>query len=235
MAILVANCPRCGTRHTNFDVKACITLNSQYDWQHRYECFVVCRSCIRGSVVILKIGSIDYGKQFNNPDKVLASNIGLENFFEVTDFVTLKDHTKHNPPEFLPDDLRDAFLEAESCFGINCYNAAATMFRLCIDIATKPMLPEFEEGKPPNRRTRRDLALRLVWLFDNNFLPDSVRELAQCIREDGNDGAHAGNLKRVDAEDILDFTYALLSRLYTEPKKLELAKKRREDRRKSPK
>ena len=78
------------------------------------------------------------------------------------------------------------------------------------------------------------MALRLAWLFEHNILPDSVKELAKCIREDGNDGAHAGTISKIDAEDVLDFTYALLHRLYTEPKKLELAQKRRDDRRNPP-
>ena len=56
-------------------------------------------------------------------------------------------------------------------------------------------------------------------------------KLATCIREDGNDGAHAGTLTKADADDLVDFTIALLERLITEPKKLELAKERRETRR----
>ena len=35
-----------------------------------------------------------------------------------------------------------------------------------------------------------------------------------------------------DAEDILDFTFELLERLYTEPHRLELASARRAERRK---
>jgi hypothetical protein len=40
-------------------------------------------------------------------------------------------------------------------------------------------------------------------------------------------GAHAGNLTKPDAEDVLDFTEALLERLVTEPKRLEIAQQRR--------
>jgi hypothetical protein len=39
-------------------------------------------------------------------------------------------------------------------------------------------------------------------------------------------------LNKADAEDLLDFTVALLERLYTEPERLKLAKARREERRK---
>ena len=106
------------------------------------------------------------------------------------------------------------------------------MFRLCVDLTTRPMLPA-EDVEGLNARTRRDLGLRLPWLFANNRLPSGLRELSTAIREDGNDGAHQGTLTKEDAEDLLDFTVALLQRVFTEPKQLELATKRREKRRPS--
>jgi hypothetical protein len=96
------------------------------------------------------------------------------------------------------------------------------MFRLCVDLATRTMLPE-GEGQGLNRTVRRNLGLRLPWL--------SLRDLSTCIKDDGNDGAHEGTLSAQDAADILDFTYVLLERIYTEPKRIELAKERRAARR----
>jgi hypothetical protein len=104
------------------------------------------------------------------------------------------------------------------------------MFRMCVDLATRSMLPSGEEAGL-NAKTRRDLGLRLPWLFERGYLPADLRELSTCIREDGNDGAHAGTLMREDAEDLLDFTRALLERVYTEPERLRLAEERRVARR----
>ena len=61
------------------------------------------------------------------------------------------------------------------------------MFRLCLDLATRPLLPKPDEAdKPqPNARQRRDLGLRLPWLFENGLLPRELQELAGCIREKG--------------------------------------------------
>ncbi len=84
-----------------------------------------------------------------------------------------------------------------------------------------------------NRATRRNLGLRLPWLFDNGSLPEGLRQLSTCVKEDGNDGAHAGTLTTKDAEDLLDFTTVLLERLYTEPERLRLAVERRLQRRNS--
>jgi Domain of unknown function (DUF4145) len=72
----------------------------------------------------------------------------------------------------------------------------------------------------------------LQWLFEKNLIDPALRELAKCIREDANDGAHVGNLSKEDAEDILDFTFTLLERLVTEPERLKQAEKRRIERRK---
>jgi hypothetical protein len=62
----------------------------------------------------------------------------------------------------------------------------------------------FCECRSCNSKQRRDLGLRLPWLFDNGLLPADLRELAHCIKEEGNDGAHAGTLAKEDAEDLLD-------------------------------
>ena len=99
----------------------------------------------------------------------------------------------------------------------------------------RPLLPNPTDTSitnQPNEKTRRDLGLRLPWMFDNKLIDPALRELAKCIREDGNDGAHAGNLSKEDAEDLLDFTATLLERLVTEPKRLERAEARRKQRRK---
>lgn len=137
------------------------------------------------------------------------------------------------PPDHLPAEIENTFKEGAACLVISCNNAAATMFRLCIDLATRPLLPVPDDStKPqPNGKTRRDLGLRLAWLFDNGILPADLRELAKCVREDAKDGAHVGNLTSEDAADLLDFTTALLERLFTEPKKLQLAEARRAARR----
>src|SRR5260370_39881292 len=90
------------------------------------------------------------------------------------------------------------------------------------------MLPHQDENVPGlNNRTRRDLGPRLPWLFEQGRLPSDFRDLSSCIREDGNDGAHQGTLTRQEAEDLLDSTIALLERIFTEPRRLEIAKERR--------
>jgi hypothetical protein len=153
----------------------------------------------------------------------------LNDLFSIKGHVSLRDHVNVRPPEFLPEEIKKTFIEGAACFTIQCYNAAATMFRLCIDLVTRPLLPDSSDDtiKQPNHRQSRDLGPRLQWLFEHNRLDPSLKELASCIREDGNDGAHVGNLTKDDAADILDFTTRLLERLVTEPERLKQAEARR--------
>lgn len=197
-----------------------------------YELFAVCRHCERSTVFVAVdpgIDERDFVEQCGGPSKVKGS---LNGFVNLEGHVSLKDRAGVAAPEHLPEEILRAFNEGATCVAVKCYNAAGTMFRLCIDLATRPLLPHGEhEGL--NARTRRDLGLRLPWLFDHGYLPEALRELSVCVKDDGNDGAHAGTLRKEDADDLLDFTAVLLERMFTEPKRLELAKQRRDERRAS--
>lgn len=228
MAQLVADCPRCGSKKTTFDTHAQVFSFRKYDWQNHYEVFSVCRHCGSSTVFVLAQKEVGYSNSLEQGALIKGSN-SANDFAEVAGFISIKDVLSVAPPEHLPTAITAAFTEGATCLAVECYNAAAAMFRLCIDLATCPLLPA--EDETLNRKTRRDLGLRLPWMFDKGLLPSDLRELSSCVKEDGNDGAHAGNLGKPDAEDLLDFAYAFLERLYTEPKRLELAQKRREKRR----
>lgn len=228
MAELVADCPRCGANRITFDLKSETFIHERHNWQKWYEAFCICRHCSRSTVFLLCDLGIEEGKYIN---KNGLSNISgsVNSLVRVQGHVSQKDRTPTEPPEFLPAEIQSAFTEGATCLAVGCFNASATMFRLCVDLATKARLPE--ETQEPNSKIRRNLGLRLQWLFNNTLLPEELRELSSCIKEDGNDGAHEGTLKKEDAEDLLDFTIALLERLYTEPERLRLAKERRDQRR----
>jgi hypothetical protein len=239
MSLLVANCPRCGTGRVTFDVTAANTAGRRYSWQPRYEVFSVCRACHTASIFIISVSQLKRKdakgeNAFGKPEDIVRYEHGLNELFEVERFISLRDQVFLRPPQHLPEPIIAGFNEAAACLSIGCNNAAATMFRLCIDLATRPLLPDpADETKPqPNAKVRRDLGLRLNWLFENSLIQPSLRELAKCIREDANDGAHVGNLTTEDAEEVAEFTVVLLERLFTEPKQLELAEKRRIERRK---
>lgn len=231
--MIVADCPRCGAKGHTFDVLAQQYLYQEYKWQNWYEVFCVCRNCGRSSVWLIGLSDIKRRDDFYGGRKIVEFKDSLNPFFEVKRYIGLRDNVTIRPPEHVPKDIENAFNEGATCLSVSCYNAAATMFRLCVDLVTRPLLPDPSDNQAPqpNSKQRRDLGLRLAWLFENGKLPLELRDLAKCIREDANDGAHTGNLTKPDAEDVLDFTEALLERLVTEPKRLEIAQQRRDRRR----
>lgn len=239
MPLLVADCPRCTARAMTFDVTAQVFRRQEYNWLNWHEVFSVCRQCHRPTVFLIKMtlrgSQLNHAvsEKFSHDQKFLMSfTDALNPYFDVDRYISLRDLATVEASELLPADIKATFDEGAACFSIACYNAAATMFRLCLDMASRPLLPD-PNVTPPNSRQRRDLGLRLAWLFDNGLLPMALKELAQCVREDANDGAHAGTLTKEDVEDLIDFTKAFLERLITEPKKLELAEDRRKARRTS--
>jgi Domain of unknown function (DUF4145) len=229
MAQLIENCPRCGAKSITFDMLSDHLFALNYSWQRVVEAFCVCRSCERSTVFILKQSHTDYERIFDNGLHSYESVVNR--YVEIDGYVNIKYLALRKSPEYVPENIEEIFKEAVTCLSLNCFNASATMFRLCLDTATRSLLPSNDiDGL--NKKIRRSLGFRLKWLFDTKRLPDSFRELSSCVKDDGNDGAHAGTLASDDSEDLLDFTIALLERLYTEPEKLRLAKERRAERRK---
>ena len=208
-----------------------------------YEVFSVCRNCRRSTIFLIIQNSKGFNRDLNSeiaikisskPSSLMEIQGSLNSIFEVRRPITIRDNATISAPLYLPDEIKAAFEEGAACHAIGCYNAAGTMFRLCLDLVTRPLLPETEDKtRPqPTASQRRTLGFRLPWLFDNHLLPEAMRDLANAVREDGNDSAHSGNITENDASDLLDFTVALLERLVTETKKLEMAAERRALRRK---
>ncbi|MCF8151081.1 MAG: DUF4145 domain-containing protein [Sulfuritalea sp.] len=212
-----------------FDLVAHTQVGYRHNWQSWYEAFCICRHCSRSTVFLLSEKGIDESKAIRQSG-LNKLPVAANKLVTVENYVSLKDAKAISPPEHLPPEILSVFSEGATCLAVGCFNAAGTMFRLCVDLATKSLLPE-ADANGLNSKIRRNLGLRLPWLFEQGLLPTALQELSSCIKEDGNDGAHDGTLGKEDAEDLLDFTFALLERMYTEPERLRLAKERRESRR----
>ena len=227
MSVLVEDCPRCGSRKMTFDVRAETQVGVINNWQRKLELFCICRECSQSTVFVAYQKHSSHSEYFREGLHTLDASIEI--FVYRRGYISTLDHNANPPPEHLPEEIENVFKEGSMCMTANCYNAAATMFRLCLDLATKSLMPENDEGL--NNRVKRSLGLRLTWLFDNGKLPGILKDLSTCIKDDGNDGAHEGTISKEDAEDILDFTFNLLERLYTLPEKIKIASERRKERR----
>lgn len=213
MPELITDCPRCGVKHITFSV-----LAAHQAGHRQYEIFGPCRSCGRSATFLIeaKPGFFDTW-----PMELTVVN----EIFDITRAITLRDMAATPAPDALPPSILSSFNEGSLCVSVGCYNAAGAMFRLCLDLATKDLLAKLppEQGK---KLSNRPLGPRIDELLKANLLPEELHELASVIKDDGNDGAHDGTLTQVEAEDLLDFTVALLERRFTFPAKLMAAKAR---------
>ena len=129
--------------------------------------------------------------------------------------------------------IESVISEGNICFSVGCYNAAAAMYRLALDLATKNLLTDTNVSEP-NGHVRRNLGPRIEWLLKVGGLPSDLKALAAAVKDNGNDGAHDGTLVKNDAEDVKDFCIELVRRLFTEPERIRLAEARRESRKETP-
>lgn len=232
MSELVVNCPRCGARKITAIILAAYFTEIRHDWLTCHDAFSVCKNCHQTTVFLLELTDYNY-KDIHVKTGIAKIPDSVNNYFKVAGYRSLKDNVSVRAPEHVPANIVTAFDEGAVCLSVNCFNAAGTMFRLCVDHATNALLPPTDvDGL--NKQIRRSLGLRVQWLLATNRLPKDLQELSKCIKEDGNDGAHAGTLTKPDVEDLLDFTVLLLERLYTEPMRLQLAQDRRNKRRGNP-
>ncbi len=226
-AHIVTECPRCHSTMITLEVISSTELDES---DLTFECACVCRHCRRMSVFnILStegasalFGAIHNGKALIPPRFRIMFPVKVGFFKDIP------------APAGCPDCVSAAFQEASRCLDVDCFNASATMFRLTVDFATRTLLPDAlqaDEITVPSRRQRENLYERLKWLFKSGRLGADLHELADCIREDGNDGAHDGTLTKNDAEDLRDFATALLARIFTQPAQIAAAKARRDARR----
>lgn len=236
MSYLVTDCPRCGIKNSMVDIRYSI-LKPKDKGLNIWELFAECRECTSGFLLKARarksagISTVDVIRMYGGfvPH---ADSGSLDDLIEILGPVSLEDFVGGDVPEHLPDPVRRAFAEGTMCIAGGCPNAAAAMFRLAMDLATKEQLDLVPptESQPP-AEAKNNLSKRLQWLFDNNLLPGFLKELAKTIRENGNDGAHDGSLSMDDAYNLYDFSEALLAEIYTNPGRLKSMAARRAARR----
>lgn len=143
----------------------------------------------------------------------------------------LEDPYRLYPPEdaplsfTIPEPIRNSYKEALSCFNrAKAYTATAILCRKTLE----GMCSEygFDKGNLPTR---------LQKLRDKGVIESRLYEWADMLRLFGNDAAHDVNvtISKKDAEDILEFTHAILEYVFTFQDKFEKFKQRRSAEKKS--
>ncbi len=231
MSIISANCPRCGDKNTTFGVNGYNFIRNDSAGRHAYELFAVCRHCSQATIFFI-FSSREITQQALDALNS-TKEVSLNSYYTIARFISLRDNIVHRPPDSIPDPIKAVFEEGAACFSIECWNATGAMFRTCLDLASKDKIQGVNE-KDITKPQRENMAARIEWLFDNKKLPENLKDLADCIRHDGNDGAHDGTLGKDEADDLLDFTIQILEHFYTQPAKAEESRRRRAERKAKP-
>ncbi|SFT43724.1 protein of unknown function [Pseudovibrio denitrificans] len=226
MSEFVADCLWCGCKKMTFEYVGEHAKIDLFDDVENVQFFGTCRNCEAGSVLTCKPK-----RQMNRYEhqERWAEDQGYSRSV-FTDLVQLRPPAVNQIPcpEHVPEPIRSAFDEGAKCLTEDCYNATGAMFRLCLDLTTKDKLPQTPaDDGGPNKYVRGNLAARINWLCEEEHLNPKLKRFAEKIKLDGNDGAHVGNLKKIDAEDLATFTKHLLENIYTLPESLELSFERR--------
>jgi len=235
MSTFVFDCPSCNAKKSTFDVKGHTLRPSSIEY-FSWVLFSTCRVCsesfsVNAEVELLKHSTL---KRLNtsNPQGVFVSiknfldtHVDISGWFDEFNYSPILPNAEL-PPEYIPSDIEEIFNEAAKCFAIGCFNASGAMFRLCLDITTKHILVQ-NHNLSPSANDNKSIHSRLNWIFSKNILPRDLEDLSRGIKDDGNDAAHDGTLTKDDAADLLDFTYILLERVYTEPARVQNAQQRR--------
>lgn len=238
MSTFVFDCPSCSAQNSTFDVTGASTkpIAPQFAyWALLSTCRACKQSCCIETHLIsttfdhIKINYVSMETRIKAVRSILNSENDLSDNFKNFVYKPILPNSEQ-PPEYLPTEVEEKFKEAAKCLAIGCYNSAGAMFRLCLDITTKQILDN-NAHKNPTANDKKSIHTRLKWIFDNGILPSDLEDLSRGIKDDGNDAAHDGSLSKVDAEDLLDFTYILLERVYTEPARVQNAAQRRVTRR----
>lgn len=104
----------------------------------------------------------------------------------------------------IPEELREEFNEARTCFQAKAHRASVMMARHAL-----------ERTCHMNGATKGTLQAKLETLEKQGTISGDLTEWADLLRLTGNSGAHDDDdVSPKDAEDMLDFTEALLNHLY---------------------
>ncbi|WP_156359841.1 DUF4145 domain-containing protein [Sphingomonas sp. Leaf10] len=228
-ATFFADCPRCNTVKATFDASSAVEIPGRPD---SFSTFGACRNCRRASIFNLfnKYNSKSpMDKAFTNNS--LNDGFGISLSKPVFSGVAAC-------PEYVPEDIERVFREAGTCFSVGAFDASGAMSRKVLDASTRtlvnvePQSVDKDHADYISWKQFKDLRLRLDWLFERNKLPNSLKELASCVHQDGNDAAHSlETIGRESALDLQDFTISILETLYTVPGRVAANIQRREQRR----
>lgn len=199
MPVLVYDCPRCASARMTHELVYARKLDQAGNVLHA---MMACARCNDTSVVVLlplPVGSL-------TPKDVPH----IEDYFKPID-IRPKPETIE-APYGTPDRIARRFIEAEGGFRSGHWNSAVTMYRSCLDIATKQLAPN---------HAKLAMAKRIRAMSTDNQLPPAMADWADQVRLDGNEAVHGEDeFSEDEAAPLRHFTRMFLTYAYEMPQRV---------------
>ena len=112
-------------------------------------------------------------------------------------------------PNHTPPSVAGRFLEGEAAYERHSWNAAVSMYRSALDIATKSL---------PGVPAKQSFYTRLKWLADNGRITAEMKTWADRVRLEGNEALHdPDDFTEEDARPLRLFTLSFLRYMFELP------------------
>src|SRR5689334_6267135 len=115
MSLLIANCPRCGSKSITFQILGQVHTDTEYGWQKFYELFCQCRACQRTTIFVVHPTTETPREVRDSEGGPIRLKIAINSFYQVARYISLRDQITRKLPENLPDDIANAFKEGATC------------------------------------------------------------------------------------------------------------------------
>jgi hypothetical protein len=211
MAFLVRKCFRCGIERIQLRIVGEVTKGN-----NGLEVAASCQSCRQLTV-------FDGIRGFM-PSQLGEQEVGDgQNGLEIGQEPVRWDVVERHIDQAVPDRVAGLFKEACACRSLAMYEAAGSIYRKTIDVATKHLYSHDPrlEGKQPATAARA----RIRALGDMKILEEDIVELADVAALDGNDAAHdVDPYTAEEAEALEELTADLLDRLFVRPARIRTVK-----------
>lgn len=185
------------------------------DMQDRFHVYFMCNSCFMPVVALIESSAGTAPSQARGDILKAQAMYGMSVKRIIPASVPLA------APEYCPDSVASAFIQAEAAIKGRHWESAAAMDRRALEIATKEMAPE---------HVKLNLYQRIEKLAEAKKLTDSLKKWAHGLRTIGNDAVHeADGVEEKETIQAHELTRFILIYLYTLPAQVEHARAARKN------
>ena len=204
MASIAHDCPRCKSKNSAF-----IILDEQFSQVINNVWDIMIRCGVCNDVALASLLNMQPNVDTRSPTKLAQSKPIFERFCILRFYPEVE---KSDVPDDMPDNVKSAYLEAESSFQNGLYSGAGACYRKAIERAVKNLLPD---GKGM-------LNSRIKEIEKKGLLPPTMISLLDRVRIFGNQSVHEEDIDPTKEECDLarQFSMLFLTYSYSLPAKI---------------